>query len=406
MLSEDEARARILDAVKTGASERVPLAAAFGRYAMEVIRAEIAVPGFDNSAMDGYALWVGEGLPAGARLSLKEGEQPAGRNRGLHVEEGEALRIFTGAPMPTGANAVVMQEDILISNGGREIHLNEGVVRGEFVRRAGSDLCVGQIVLSPGDRLTAARCGVLASQGRETIAVGRIPSVTVVTTGDELLPPGGARPGAGELYNSNGPMLAAMVRDVCGPDASLEHRHARDDASALATVLGEAVEAGRVVIVSGGVSVGEHDKVKPVLSELGVRGDFWRVRVKPGKPFYFGQHCSGASVFGLPGNPVSSFVTFLLFVAPALRIMMGATPGDSGPYGIRCHLDANATALENPGDRPHYVRGRLDAAQGVFSPTGTQQSHALFGLSQSNALLRVGAGETHAPGAPGKAFLF
>jgi molybdopterin molybdotransferase len=404
MLNEDEARARILEAIGAGVREWVPLSAALGRFAMEPVAAEIAVPGFDNSAMDGYALRVGDGLPVGARLRLKEGEQPAGKNRGFHIEAGEALRIFTGAPMPTGADAVVMQEDVTLFPD-REIRLEVEVVSGEFVRRGGSDVCAGQILLRPGDRLTAARCGILASQGRESVAVGPIPSVTVVTTGDELLPPGGARPGPGELYNSNGPMLAAMVREVCGPGAEVEHCHARDDESALAAVLGAAIEARRVVIVSGGVSVGDHDLVKPVLAGLGVTGDFWRVRVKPGKPFYFGLHSEGSRIFGLPGNPVSSFVTFLLFVAPALRVMMGASRSEYAPPGIACRVDANA-ALVNPGDRPHYVRGQLDFGRGSFRPTGIQQSHALFGLSQSNALLRIGAGETLEPGAPGTAILY
>lgn len=381
MIEESEALARILAAVDLLAPRDVDLCHALGCFVANDVRSVVAMPGFDNSAMDGYAVRSAE-AQAGGKLRVS-GEQAAGRDSGLKVESGACVRIFTGAPMPAGADAVVMQEDV--DREGDFISVRIGVEPGEFVRRRGSDLCEGQLIFRAGEKLNPGGIGLLASQGLVRIAVGSSPRVVVVSTGDELVPPGVAL-GAGEIYNSNGPMLAALVKETCGVDAVCVH--AGDEEGALRGVLSDALSGADAVIVSGGVSVGDHDLVKPVLASLGVETGFWKVRVKPGKPLLFGTQQGGARVFGLPGNPVSSFVTFQLFVRPALLRMMGAGDFTLPLPMVECRL---AAAMKNRGDRPHYLRGKYDAVKCEFAASAMQQSHALFGLSRSDALLRMEA---------------
>ena len=386
MLTEDEAYRRILAAVSPLETEIVPLLDALGRFVATAHTATHALPAFDNSAMDGYALAVDERagtLPAGTTLQVR-GEQPAGPDRGLSVEPGGAVRIFTGGPVPAGAVAVVMQEDV--DRTGDRIVLKEPVAAGEFIRRAGGDLARGQRILEPGDRLTPGRLGLLASQGLAAVAVRRRPRVAVLATGDELRAPGQAL-GPGEIYESNGVLLATLAATL-GAQVMILPR-ARDDRAELDTRLAEGLAGHDALVVAGGVSVGERDFVKERLAAAGVAPDLWRVRIKPGKPFLYGRAAGdgGAHVFGLPGNPVSAFVTFLLFVRPALLRMAGAR---EDALALPAFPATAAVELTNHGDRPHYLRGTLDA-RGVFAPGGQQESHALFALSRSRALVRVEA---------------
>jgi molybdopterin molybdotransferase len=389
MIEEIEARRRILAVTPVGCAERVALAEACGRVAVEDFVGRVDLPGFDNSAMDGYAVRAAE-ASEGARLRV-EGEQPAGRDLGLTLKPGTAIRIFTGAPMPTGADAVVMQEDV--ERVGDEIVVAGAAEPGEFVRRRGADVCVGQKLFGSGDWIGAARVALLASQGISEVAVASVPQVTIVTTGDELREPGpGVELDAGEIYNSNGAMLAAMVESF---DGQISGRfHASDESGELGEKLNAALEMADVVIIAGGVSVGERDLVKEELAGLGVESDFWRVKVKPGKPFLFGRK-GEKLVFGLPGNPVSAFTTFLLFVAPALRRWSGSEVSDDIP--LPCHEAVAGEELNNRGDRPHYLRGRIDD-DGRFLPVGMQQSHAIFGLSRASAMTRLEAGQSVAAG--------
>lgn len=402
MLTEDETRRRILAAVALLPPEVVPLLDARGRFVAEAHVAAHALPAFDNSAMDGYALVVDERtgpLPAGTVLQVR-GEQPAGPDRGLSVEAGGAIRIFTGGPVPAGTGAVVMQEDV--ARAGDKITLTEAVAAGEFIRRAGGDLARGQRILEPGDRLTPGRLGLLASQGLATVAVHRRPRVAILATGDELRAPGEPL-GPGEIYESNGVLLASLAA-ASGPAVTLLPR-ARDDRADLDARLAEGLGGHDALVIAGGVSVGERDYVKERLAAVGVTPDLWRVQIKPGKPFLYGRAVDaglGAHVFGLPGNPVSAFVTFLLFVRPALLRMAGARDGG---LGLPAFAATAATELSNRGDRPHYLRGTLDA-QGAFAPGGRQESHALFGLSRSHALVRVEAETTVPAGGTVEALLW
>lgn len=395
MIPEQQARASILDRVVSGGREELSPGEALGRFFGRDYLAAFPSPPFDNSAMDGYALRAEDGATMGAELVVA-GEQPAGRrDEGLSLGAGEAIRIFTGAPIPAGATAVIMQEDVELV-GDRGIRVMAPVVAGEHIRRAGADLCAGQVIASRGERITPQMIGLLASQGIAAIEAGRSPAASVITTGDEVVQLGEPELSPGQIYNSNGPMLEALLQRS---GVVKRHRsHARDEESALEATIDEALARSDLVILAGGVSVGERDLVKAVLESRGVATDFWRVRVKPGKPFLFG-HRENVLVFGLPGNPVSGFVTYVLFVEPAIRKWMGARRCE--PVGIPCEM---ASAVANPGDRPHYLRGELDMGRMRFLPLGMQQSHALHGLSRANALVRVDEGASWKEGAPAVAF--
>jgi molybdopterin molybdotransferase len=400
VISEEEARRRILDKVSPLEERAVPVASALDCFAAKDYFARLPLPAFDNSAMDGYAI-VASCCEKGGRLRVIA-EQPAGPDRKLRVSDGEAVRIFTGAPLAQGADAIVIQEDV--TRHGDDITVNVDVEAGEFVRRRGCDLAEGQVILARGERIRAATVALLASQGFASVNVGGQPTAAVISTGDELVKTGEELQ-PGQIYDSNSVMLSALLLQ-CGVSGTTVE-HCRDDRRSL----GDAITRGMkndVLIISGGVSVGEHDLVKEGLRELGAKMEIWRVAVKPGKPFLFGWFDSetvdsaaktpagptgtmplrhNCFVFGLPGNPVSVFVTFLQFVRPAILKMMGATNLELRQVPARL-----AAGLRNEGDRPHYIRGRLE--HGKFMPTGRQESHALFGLSQANALLRVGVSQS------------
>ena len=378
MISEEEARVQILEKVRPLPERTVPLSSALGCFSARDVVAQLPLPAFDNSAMDGYAV-VASSCKRGSRLRVIGG-QPAGPDRKLRVSHGEAVRIFTGAPLPQEADAVVMQEDV--TREGTYISLNVDVEAGEFVRRRGCDLAEGQMILARGERIRAATVALLASQGFADVTVGGKATAAVISTGDELVKPGDELQ-PGQIYDSNSVLLNALLLR-CGV-SGIVVEHCCDDRQSL----GDAIKRGmknHVLIISGGVSVGEHDLVKEALRKLGAKIEIWRVAVKPGKPFLFGD-AGDCFVFGLPGNPVSAFVTFLQFVRPAILRMMGAANLDLPQVPAKL-----AVGLTNDGDRPHYIRGKLEREK--FMPIGRQESHALFGLSRANALLRVAVGQS------------
>jgi len=380
MISEEEARSKILETVRRLPARRLSILQALDRFAAKDYFAQLPLPNFDNSAMDGYAV-VASSCAPGKKLRVI-GEQPAGLDRQLRISIGEAVRIFTGAPMPAGADAIVMQEDV--TRDGDEIVVNVDVDLGEFVRRRGCDLGEGQRILAAGDRICPTVLALLASQGFSDVMVGGEVSAAIISTGDELVRPG-EKLQPGQIYESNSMLLQGLLQN-CGAAVRLM-KHCRDDEELLTKALKRAIEH-RVVIISGGVSVGERDIVKSALQSLGAKIDIWRVAIKPGKPFLFG-HIGECALFGLPGNPVSAFVTFLQFVRPAILKMMSASETDLELRKISARLIVDLT---NDGDRPHYIRGKFE--DGNFTPVGRQESHALFGLSQSNALLRLAVGES------------
>ncbi len=379
MITEEKALAHILESVAPLPSRSVPLAQAREQFAARDVFARLALPVFDNSAMDGYAV-VAKACAAGKSQRVI-GEQPAGADRKLRIAPGEAVRIFTGAPMPAGADAVVMQEEVRCE--GPEIFVETKVEPGDFIRRRGSDLSEGQRILASGERIRPQTLALLAAQGFAEVEVGGAVRAAIIVTGDELIPPGGALE-TGQIFESNS-ILARALFEKCGVSVA-QVEHCADEASSIEAALRRSF-ACDVLVVIGGVSVGARDLVKSALNSVGAQTDLWRVSVKPGKPFLFGR-AGACAIFGLPGNPVSAFVTFLLFVRPAVLQLMGAHRDElSLP-----RIDATLTEeVRNKGDRPHYVRGRV--LHGKFTVVGRQESHALYGLSRANALLRVPPGE-------------
>jgi molybdopterin molybdotransferase len=385
MISEEEALRKILETIQPLPKRTASLSSALDCYSGQDLVARLPMPGFDNSAMDGYAV-VAKSCRRGVRLRVI-GEQPAGVDRGIRISAGEAARIFTGAPMPAGADVVVMQEDA--TRDGDEIVLNVDVDAGDFIRRRGCDLSEGQKILSKGERIRAATLALLASQGFSEVTVGGEVDVAIVSTGDELVKPG-TKIKQGQIYESNSVLLRSLLQRCNATVRSVEN--CPDDQRSLTEALKRGIRY-HVLIISGGVSVGEHDIVKSTLLSLGAEIEIWRVAIKPGKPFLFGQ-AGGCAVFGLPGNPVSTFITFLQFVRPAVLKLMSASDGELGPTKVTAESDLD---LHNEGERAHYVRGRFQ--NGKFLTVGRQESHALFGLSQSNALLRLAPGESVKKGA-------
>jgi molybdopterin molybdotransferase len=405
LISIDEAQGRVLDAVRPLATENVPLAEALGRVLAEDLESPIDVPPFDSSAMDGYAVVAGPG----AELEVA-GESRAGRPAEAAVEPGKAIRISTGGAVPEGATAVVPLEraEAVDREAGaqretgapgetdapRETGAAERVrvgpsAPGDNIRRAGEDVRAGRVVLGTGTPLGPAELGMAASVGRASLRCARRPRVAILVTGDELTEPG--RPlGPGGIYSSNGWALAAQAERAGAQVTARETvpDHAAETRAALATAL----ESADVVIVSGGVSVGPHDHVKPALAGLGVEERFWGVRLRPGKPTWFGT--KGESlVFGLPGNPVSAMVGFHLFVRAALAAMQGADP--SAPR-------ASATLDEAVPRHPHReqaVRVHLETSGDGWRAraTGPQGSHMLTSMLGANALARIAPGDGEVP---------
>ena len=382
LLSIEAARADVVSSCAPFSAEPVPVEDAAGRVLAADVVAATDVPRFANSAMDGFA--VRSDASSGSLRVVDESRAGAPASRTL--APGEAIRISTGAAMPAGADAVVPLEQARESNDA--VTLAGAVEPGQHVRRAGEDLRAGEVALPAGTVLDAAALGVAVGAGTAAVACAPRPRVTILCTGDELRPPGTSL-GPGQIHNSNAPMLAALAQQAGVLVTSAEAvRDARDATeAALARALGEA----DVVVLSGGVSVGPHDHVKPALTALGVHERFWRVDLQPGKPTWFGTR-DAQLVFGLPGNPVSAFVTFVLFARPALRALQGADPL---PPRERAAL---AVDVRRRG-RTQALRVRLDGGDGTLraTPTGPQGSHVTASLLAADALAFVAPGEGVAP---------
>lgn len=376
MLEEPAAYACLAEVVTaTERSERIALEQALGRIAASPVVSTMPMPRFANAMVDGYALPPGEHA-VGVCFRVM-GEQVAGVDQQLRLSQGEAARIFTGAPLPEGTGSVIMQEVVTLHDDGL-LCLEEAISEGRGLRRAGDDLCSGQMILAEGDRLTSQRLALLASQGCCEVLVKPRLRAHVISTGDELKPVG--EPLApGELYESNALMLTSLGAEAGFPGWT--RSHVPDDPVLLREAIARAVETNDFLFLSGGVSVGDRDYVRPVLTELGMLEHFWRVRVQPGKPVLFGT-LGNCRVLGLPGNPVSSFVSFHLFGVPALHHWSGL------PLPSRVKATMRRPAI-NEGKRPHYLRGCFDPVTRTFDLVGLQKSHGMLGLSKANALARV-----------------
>ncbi len=374
-----DARALVLSACRPIGNESVPIAAALDRVLAADLDAAGDVPPFPCSAMDGYALMPG---PAGRTLTIVA-ESRAGLPTTHTLNDHEAIRISTGGAIPAGATAVIPQENVDAQDG--TITTRTATNLGDHVRGRGEDMRAGATVLKAGTVLGAAELGAAVSAGVAELTVARRPRVQVLSTGDELKAPGEPL-GPGEIHNSNGPMLVALAEHQGG--VSPPPDRLPDDPAATEKGLRAALETADVVIVSGGVSVGPHDHVKPALASLGVEEIFWRVALQPGKPTWFGRR-DDTLVFGLPGNPVSAVVTFSLFVAPALAKLQGKSA--ENPLFDEAAL---ATAVPRNRDREQAIRVRLERQNGRLTaiPNGPQGSHIVTSLLGADALAVIPAG--------------
>ncbi len=381
-ISVEEARRRVLEAAVPLPAEIVPAGDALGRVLAESVRSGRTLPPADVSAMDGYAVRaedLADASPSAPRALAVVFEVAAGGQGERPLAAGEAARIFTGAPVPTGADTVVRQEDAEAVGG--SVRIGIAPPPGDHVRSAGEDVMLGDAVLAPGARIGPAEVGMLASLGRTLVHVHRRPRVAIASGGDELVEPD-ADPAGGRIVASNAYSLAAQCAEAGALAVNLGI--ARDTPEDLARVFRAGLGAD-LLVSSAGVSVGDHDHVRPVLEQLGCRLRFWGVRMKPGYPLAFGRiGDDGPWVFGLPGNPVSAMVTFEQFVRPVLLRMGGHEA---------CFRPVVTATLSEPlskkAGRLHFVRVHLkrDGDRILASSTGNQSSGVLRSMTLAQGLL-------------------
>ena len=380
MIPVQEALDTILSKIQFKGVEKIPLDQALGRVMAEDVVSRINNPPLDNSAMDGYALIAGDIQSATpenpVKLEMVE-EIAAGYTAKGTLKPGQTMRIMTGAPIPPGADAVLMQEDTQ-KDGDSILCLDRADVE-ENIRRAGEDIKIGESVLKKGTTLSPAHIGMLAVIGRSQIAVSQRPTVSILSTGDEILELD-ETPQGPQIFNSNGHMLAAQIKSAGGIPIYLGI--AKDTEKDLMEKFEWALKAD-IVVSSGGVSVGDYDLVKSSLQKMGQDMLFWKVAMKPGKPLAFGR-IGKTPIFGLPGNPVSSFVSFEQFVRPSLRKVLGCS--DLSHKTVQAKL--TRTIHKKPG-RLHFLSSIVSWADGEYTvtPAGEQGSGILKSAANANGLL-------------------
>ncbi len=360
--------------------EHVPLFEAHGRYAAEDILARRTQPALDLSAMDGYAIrWVERPGPW-----TVIGESAAGGGLDRALAPGEAARIFTGAPVPDGADTILVQEDA--ARDGDQLSMSgEGPEQqGAHIRRAGTDFRAGERLIAAGSPLGPAAIALAGSGNHGTLAVHRRPRVSILSTGNELVPPGSVIEGS-MLPSSNGPMLAALASGMAC--TVTDHGAIRDDLDLISAAFTRLADQADIIVTTGGASVGDHDLVLPALEKAGATIDFWKVRMKPGKPVMIGM-LGNAIVLGLPGNPVSAYVTATLFLKPLIAHLLGSA--NPIPPTAAARLGA---PVPPTGSRTEYLRARW--RDGLAFPVRSQDSAGLAALAEADMLI------VRAPDAPG-----
>lgn len=378
----NEALAQLLAGIEPAADTRmVDLEAANGLVLAEDLVAALDVPAYDNSAMDGYVINTRDMQAVGTLLPVSQ--TIAAGHPGQQLEPGTAARIFTGAPVPDGGNAVVMQENTETAPGG--IRILELPEAGQNIRLSGHDIRAGTLALQGGRRLQPQDIGLLASLGINKVRVVRPLTVAIINTGDEVVPPG-LPLGPGQLYDSNSFTLVALLEKM--GIVAIRTGIVEDTLAATESALLEAAAKADCLITTGGVSVGEADHVREAVSRQGLLS-LWKLAIKPGKPFSFGK-VAGKPFFGLPGNPVAVFVTFLLLVKPALQRMQGIAENKPVSFPVKADF-----AVEAPGTRQEYLRVRLSRRDGDLpwaEPFSDQGSSLMSSISWADGLVIVPAG--------------
>lgn len=379
MTSVEDALASVLDGVTATAIERVPLAAANGRVLAEDLRATRTQPPFDAAAMDGWAIRAADASAPGARLRVA-GEAAAGHGFAGALAPGEAIRIFTGAPMPAGADTVVMQEHC--TREGDTVVVADAQTAGRHLRRAGIDFRQGDVGLEAGTVLDYTNLGLVAAMNHGEVAVHARPRVAMIATGDELVPPG-TTPGPDQIVASNGAGIAALIEAAGGEVIDLGI--VRDDLALLRAAVASAFAAGIDALVTlGGASLGDHDLVHRALSEEGVAFDFWKIAMRPGKPLMYGRH-GAARVVGLPGNPAAALVCGIVYVAPLVRALAGRR-NVAPPIEV-----VRLAAPLPPNDlRQDHLRARFDVdpdGHRIVVPVDSQDSSLLSRVARADALI-------------------
>ena len=359
-----------------------------GRVLAQPLVSQLQVPSFDNSAMDGYALRAADVSAPGSVLPISQ--RVAAGQVGVPLAAGTAARIFTGAPVPPGADAVVMQEECT-AQGDAAVRIDAAVRQGQNIRRSGEDIAQGSTIMAAGTRLTPAELGLAASIGCATLQVARRPRVALFSTGDELVMPGDVAPQdvpAGSIYNSNRFFLRALLQRL-GCEV-VDHGVVPDRYDATVAALQAAAADCDLVLTSGGVSVGEEDHIKPAVQALGSL-DLWAIAIKPGKPFAYGR-IGAAHFIGLPGNPVSSLVTFMLLVRPFVLRLQGVQ--NVAPQAVAMRADFDWPRADR---RQEFLRARINA-QGGLDRFANQSSGVLTSVVWGDGLVDNPSGQTIAQG--------
>ena len=371
------ALARILDRVEPLGPETVALLDAPGRVLASDVAARLTQPPFTASAMDGYAVRAADVARLPAELAVT-GESAAGSGYHGALQAGEAVRILTGAPLPPGADAIVIQENA--DRSGPKLVVREGSPDAAHIRPTGGDFRVGETVLRAGELLNARSLSLAAAAGHGTLAVRRKPKVAILATGDELVPPG-ELPGRDHIVSSNPVGLAAMVKAFGGDPVMLGI--APDNLADTVERL-QAASRADVVVTTGGASVGDHDLVRPSLESLGMTLAFWKLAMRPGKPMLYGR-LGAQRVLGLPGNPVSALITARVFLVPLIAALLGRAEGGGDEVWAEVAVDLPANGV-----RQHYMRASVERGEGgrvTVRPFGDQDSSLLMPLMAANALL-------------------
>lgn len=383
LITVEEAQAQILETLPAPQSEQIGIVQACGRYAMQPVHSTIPLPPFDNSSMDGYAVShmdLKDATPESPIALPLQDTVKAGQPARQTLKPGNCIRVFTGAPIPAGTTAVVMQEDTMETDG--IVHFMFSPKPWEFVRFQGEDIQAGDMIVCKGEQISSRHIALLASVGKENAIVGKPPRISLLVTGDELASPG-AKLESGQIYESNGPMIQSMVQSTGGE--IVESLRVGDDLDSLKSHLTQFAQKSDIILTTGGISVGKFDLVKAAWEAAGGYWDMSRVKMKPGKPFSIGRKDSAKCLLlALPGNPVSAAMTFTLFVYPAIRRLSGAAEAFPRPQYAPAGQD-----FTNTGSRTEFARIRLDIKNGSVISAGPQGSHHLGPLAHSDGFIKI-----------------